>query len=80
MIFLDCKLHVAFHGCSQGKYKIGLDYIKNSGYNQVADLNNIIVLYPQAKSNLISNPMGCFDWWGYSGVDFGKFFEIYKVD
>lgn len=57
-----CLLHVAFHGCAQGKYKVGDVYARNSGYNQVADLNNIIILYPQAKQILTTNPNGCWDW------------------
>ena len=66
-----CKLLVALHGCVQGKYKIGYSFIKNSGFNQVADANNIIVIYPQAKSNLL-NPNGCWDWWGYTDTNFGN--------
>ena len=39
----------------------------NGGYNEVADLNNIVILYPQAKRGSIPyNPNGCFDWWGYT--------------
>ena len=58
-----CLLHVALHGCAQGKYKVGDIYARNGGYNQVADLNNLIILYPQAKNNLLANPNGCFDWY-----------------
>ena len=68
-----CNLHVAFHGCLQGKYLIGNVYAKYSGYNQVADLNNFIVLYPQVQSSLLNNPSGCWDWWGFTDSLFGKF-------
>jgi poly(3-hydroxybutyrate) depolymerase len=37
-------------------------YVKNAGYNQVADVNNMIILYPQATSNLLANPNACWDW------------------
>jgi poly(3-hydroxybutyrate) depolymerase len=39
-----------------------------SGLNEVAEANNIIVLYPQvSKSEVLPvNPEGCFDWWGYT--------------
>ncbi|XP_069807861.1 poly(3-hydroxybutyrate) depolymerase-like [Dendropsophus ebraccatus] len=61
----QCKLHIVFHGCLQAREKLGDKYARNTGYNQVADLNNFIILYPQAKSNM-SNMNGCWDWWGFS--------------
>ncbi|XP_075061619.1 poly(3-hydroxybutyrate) depolymerase-like [Mixophyes fleayi] len=62
-----CRLHIAFHGCLQGREKVGDKFARYAGYNQVADLNNFVILYPQAKSNL-TNLNGCWDWWGYSGL------------
>ncbi|KAG8546013.1 hypothetical protein GDO81_019899 [Engystomops pustulosus] len=56
-----CRLHIVFHGCLQAREKLGDKYARYTGYNQVADLNNFIILYPQAKSNM-SNPNGCWDW------------------
>ena len=51
---------------------IGDTYVRHGGYNEVADLNDIIILYPQAiKSLLHGNPNGCWDWWGYTGLTFG---------
>jgi len=63
-----CKVHVAFHGCEQGATKIGNLFYSTTGYNELADSNNIIVLYPQVQaSSLIPyNPKGCWDFWGYS--------------
>jgi hypothetical protein len=29
-------------------------------------------MYPQAISNAILNPYGCWDWWGYSGVNYAN--------
>ena len=47
--------------------------MKHAGYNEVADLNNIIILYPQTQPSIMNgNPNGCFDWWGYAGNNFGK--------
>ncbi|XP_053572210.1 uncharacterized protein LOC128662446 [Bombina bombina] len=66
-----CRLHIAFHGCLQGREKVGDTFARYAGYNQVADLNNFIILYPQAKSNL-TNPNGCWDWWGYSGIAYAN--------
>ena len=43
-----------------------------TGLNEIAEANNIIVLYPQvSKSTLLpENPEGCFDWWGYTGPEY----------
>lgn len=38
----------------------------NAGYLEVAEANDVIVLFPQAVSTAIANPNGCFDWWGYN--------------
>lgn len=64
----QCKVHVALHGCQQGVSVLGTTYIEQTGYMEVADSNNIIVLYPQVKkSSLVPfNPKGCWDFWGYS--------------
>jgi hypothetical protein len=37
----------------------------------------MVLLYPQATtSGLIPyNPKGCWDWWGYTGADYGKQFS-----
>lgn len=63
----ECKLHVAFHGCEMGQEYIGDHYVVHGGYNEVADLNSIIILYPQAIKSVVDNPEGCWDWWGYTG-------------
>ncbi|MHB8564269.1 MAG: hypothetical protein ACYDDA_10075 [Acidiferrobacteraceae bacterium] len=34
-------------------------------FDQYADTNNMIVLYPQTTSSYLGNPYGCWDWWGY---------------
>jgi len=43
-------------------------YVRDTGYNRWADGNDIVVLYPQAKSEKLANPNGCWDWWGYSSA------------
>lgn len=66
-----CKLHVAFHGCKMGRQLIGEAFVRHGGYNEVGELNNIIILYPQAiPSTVPFNPKGCWDWWGYTGALF----------
>lgn len=66
----DCRIHVAFHGCLQTTDDVGLDFVTKVGYNSWAQANNVIILYPQVKKNLIINPNGCWDWWGYSGPNY----------
>jgi hypothetical protein len=66
-----CKLHIAFHGCLMGPDSIQDTFAQNSGLNQWAESNNIIVVYPQViKTNLPYNPEGCWDWWGYTGAPY----------
>lgn len=65
----DCQLHVVLHGCEQSSESIGEDFIRNSGYLQRADSNDLVLLFPQAKSSF-SNPKGCWDWWGYEKEPF----------
>jgi poly(3-hydroxybutyrate) depolymerase len=50
---------------------IGNDFYTYGGYNEWAESNNIIVVYPQAvKSEFMPmNPSGCFDWWGYTDAN-----------
>jgi hypothetical protein len=80
-------VHIALHGCKQGysytNYAFGRAdtanqppygnrYITTTGYNEIADANDIIMLYPQATGdddNEAQNPDGCWDWWGYTSRD-----------
>lgn len=70
-----CKVHVAFHGCRQGASVIGNLFYTTTGYNELADANNIIVLYPQVEPSngyifgYGYNPKGCWDFWGYSSLN-----------
>jgi len=77
-----CRLHLAFHGCHQDEQEIGNLFYTRSGYNEWAESNHIIVLYPQATATVallslslfnletLFNPNGCWDWWGYTGGDY----------
>ena len=66
-----CRLHIAFHGCQQGRQQIGDLYARTTGYNGWAEANHIVVLYPQAiASSVVENPKGCWDWWGYGDDDY----------
>lgn len=66
-----CRLHVAFHGCSQSPTDIGDTFYTKSGYNEWAETNKLVILYPQAKpAPKMGNPFGCWDWYGYTGKDY----------
>ncbi len=75
-----CRLHVVFHGCQQSTEKIGRQFVEGAGYNRWAAANGIVVLYPQAaalRDRFLwvlpmpwPNPLGCWDWWGFTGADF----------
>ena len=69
-----CRVHVALHGCLQSYGNIAQDFVRHAGYNEWADTNRIIVLYPQITAlgltQLgIANPQSCWDWWGYLDAD-----------
>ncbi|MCV6589316.1 MAG: poly(3-hydroxybutyrate) depolymerase [Marinobacterium sp.] len=64
----QCRVHISIHGCRQGISEIGTTYIEDTGYMEVADTNQLIILYPQVKKSQLMpmNPRGCWDFWGYS--------------
>ncbi|MBK9446112.1 MAG: poly(3-hydroxybutyrate) depolymerase [Betaproteobacteria bacterium] len=74
-----CRVHLVLHGCRQSSGEIGRRFAEGSGYNEWADSNRLIVLYPQtiARSGpalgswkVVFNPKSCWDWWGYTGADY----------
>jgi len=65
-----CRLHVAFHGCSQSFSKIGDQFMRQANLDEWADTNRIIVLYPQAIATPPTNGLGCWDWWGYDSAGY----------
>lgn len=64
-----CRVHVVFHGCKQGAEFIGDALVTGAGYNGWAEANDLVVLYPQVAASPF-NPLGCWDWWGYTGPDY----------
>ncbi len=64
-----CRLHISFHGCRQHVNAVGDAYITQTGLNNYADTNSLVVLYPQATASA-ANPHGCWDWWGYTTPDY----------
>jgi poly(3-hydroxybutyrate) depolymerase len=69
-----CRIHVSFHGCAQNVAGVGDAYYKHAGWNEWADTNHLVVLYPQtiASNGTPSNPNACWDWWGYDDADYAN--------
>ena len=72
-----CRVHIALHGCKQNFQTIQTRYIEHAGYNEWADSNHIVVLYPQTAVGdprtdfgAPLNPFGCWDWWGYTNFNY----------
>jgi hypothetical protein len=64
-----CRVHVAYHGCSQSRTAVGDSFVAHAGYLAWADSNRLVLLFPQAAQSAL-NPQGCWDWWGYTGRDY----------
>ena len=72
-----CRVHIALHGCKQNFDTIQDRYIRHAGYNEWADTNHLIILYPQTIVGDPAtdpftplNPFGCWDWWGYTNFNY----------
>lgn len=65
-----CRIHVAFHGCQQTQKTVGDAFVSGTGFAAWADSNRIILLCPQVSPEIGINPLGCWDWWGYTGFDY----------
>ncbi len=67
-----CGIHVALHGCSQSSEFVGESFAAGAGYNEWANSNQLLILYPQVESSKLApmNPYGCWDWWGYSNTEY----------
>jgi poly(3-hydroxybutyrate) depolymerase len=64
-----CRVHIALHGCKQSREEIGDTFITESGFAKIADSNRLVILFPQVSASAY-NPEGCWDWWGYTGLDY----------
>ena len=66
LLFYNC---ISFHH----NYRVFIndEYARNTGFLEVAEINNIIVLFPQIGTTL-ANPTGCWDVSGIEGPDYGR--------
>jgi len=66
-----CGALVVFHGCQQDAGSVGETFVRDAGFNRWADVHDVIVVYPQARSSYVPlNPKACWDWWGYGDTDY----------
>lgn len=42
----SCRIHVALHGCLMNAENIGTQFVTITGYNPLAEANDIVILYP----------------------------------
>lgn len=62
-----CKLVIVLHGCESNQEDVGTVEVRESGVNEWADNNNILVLYPQAAN---SSQSDCWDFTAYTGANY----------
>jgi hypothetical protein len=65
-----CRVHVAFHGCEQGRGRLDDLFATGTGYLNCADAYRLVVLFPQASDVPFSNPKGCWDFFAYDDPDY----------
>lgn len=63
----SCKVHMHLHGCGQAVDSPFFDTssLTTGGWLEYAAANDIILLMPQAKFDLMQNTFECFDYSGY---------------
>ncbi|CAG7825563.1 unnamed protein product [Allacma fusca] len=64
-----CKFHVALHGCRGSRSAMGDGFVTQSGYLEVAETNDIVILFPQSIP-FDGNPDGCWDAFEATGPEF----------
>jgi poly(3-hydroxybutyrate) depolymerase len=65
----SCPLHLVLHGCAMSAANVGTGFIEQSGYLPWASGNGIVLAFPQVVPSAV-NPLGCWDWWGYTSADY----------
>mmetsp|Transcript_18064 Transcript_18064/g.53502 ORF Transcript_18064/g.53502 Transcript_18064/m.53502 type:complete len:365 (+) Transcript_18064:3-1097(+) len=68
-----CRLHVFHHGCGgPGPNGFFINAVHHAGFNELADTNNVVVLYPAMSSwgTTTQTKAGCWDAYGQTGADY----------
>jgi len=66
-----CKMHMFLHGCSQEYDSVGSALVKESGFGEWAESNNITIVFPQTIQTS-SDFYGCWDFVGFTGQDWAN--------
>ncbi len=64
-----CRLHLVLHGCGQSATQVGQAFAEKAGYLRWASANGIVLAFPQVVP-AATNPLACWDWWGYTGANY----------
>ena len=64
------RIHVVYHGCQSYFGAVADAIYVHTGYNNWAEANDILLLYPQTVAKLPENAAGCWDWYGFLNGDF----------
>ena len=49
---VQCRLHIFFHGCLMGYEYIGTEFIETAGLLEVAEANDIVMIFPTVSINI----------------------------
>ena len=66
----ECRIHVVYHGCLSYFGAVQDAIYVHTGYNNWAEANDILILYPQTVAKPFVNGQGCWDWYGFLNDDF----------
>merc|ERR1739848_85979 len=75
----SCHLHVFFHGCAMSTDNIGTEFLENSGLLEMAEANQIVMLFPQIKNNMFLGNLGDLSNGAYATKDATQMRGIYKM-
>ncbi|CAG0887756.1 unnamed protein product [Cyprideis torosa] len=68
-----CKLHFSLHGCINGRSVLGDTLATNTEHMLWADVWDVILVFPNVKITVLpTNPTGCWDVMGYTGLNYGS--------
>eukprot|EP00038_Savillea_parva_P030423 m.77729 g.77729 ORF g.77729 m.77729 type:complete len:366 (+) comp9158_c0_seq2:273-1370(+) len=68
-----CRLHVFHHGCGgPGPNGFFINAVHHAGFNELADSNNVVMLYPAMSSwgNTTQTKAGCWDAYAQTGANY----------
>lgn len=67
---VKCEVHMFLHGCGMNTEYIGESLIYYSGFNEWAETNDLIIIYPQAARHHPFNHGACWDATGSNDINY----------